>query len=206
MRENPKPLAFIVFDLETTGQNPVKNSIISMSFIMKSENETSKYTDSFSCNLKNRSNTVMSDSSRLFWNKHKTQFRNTQKNTLYPSFVLHKLVAKIKNWNRRFELYWLTNPASFDWTFLYYYLNLYLPKHQTTIIINSTRCIDLSVILRTKSLISKIPFKVIKNMYTVGISDSTNEHNAFYDALMNVYVVNGIINEIGLGFKLLRVL
>jgi hypothetical protein len=210
LSKNPssnKPLAFVMFDIETNGNNPVCNSMLSISLVLMADRDrfSNKSTDSISYNLNLRQGTSSNRATDLFWARYQDQYEKTRIDTKSSKFAFNAIARRICKWSDKYELYWTANPSSFDWTFFIYYWSKFV--NNSAIDVKRVRCVDISSLIRVLSLLSDKTFQSTINSYhrSQGLNNDSDDniHISSYDAYKNACVVRGVLNDLG-GYHYLR--
>jgi hypothetical protein len=120
-----KPTLYLSFDVETDGNNPMLNSMISIGFygLTDTMNEVFKYSANI---IELPGHTQDKQCMETFWNKpeNKTAWDYTQQNKRSFTDVMLELSDNFTRLSQQYKLVFVAHPANFDWMFLKNYYEL----------------------------------------------------------------------------------
>jgi DNA polymerase III alpha subunit (gram-positive type) len=124
-----KPILYLSFDVETDGNNPMLNSMISIGFC--------GMTDGFTCTFEYQANFEplewheQEPQCMEFWSQNKLAWNVTQINKKHYSVIMEDLSNHFTELNKIYNLKFIAMPACFDWMFFKSYYEMaqaYLKK------------------------------------------------------------------------------
>jgi len=130
MSQNKKQELYLSFDIETNGNNPMLNSMISIGFYGITLNLDNPFI--YQANIFPLKNHAEEKECMLFWEKNKIAYLATQTNQKYFVDVMKELSDNFIQLSNDYTLKFIAMPACFDWMFFksYYEMAQYELKEQ----------------------------------------------------------------------------
>lgn len=171
------PSAYVSFDTEMDGTNPLQNSLRSLGLALFVESVG--LVDTFYINVLARPGAAPNPGTmRTFWSKHPAQWQQLQENPVTAEAAMAELARWLQHHGRTYTLKWVARPACVDWMFLKCYYESYGPADKPDI---GHYCHCLATMLRTYFLVYPVRNKkpVLKEL-SEGLPYN---HNALVDAI-----------------------
>ena len=176
-----KPTLYVSFDVETDGQCPLVNNMLSLGiyFLDKDCNRIFTYNTNFEL----MENHTDDQKTMEFWSHNREMYELTRVNQQPIIQSMYELSEILANMSLDYKLHFVAMPACFDWMFLkcYYEYAKKIDRRITFDIGFKCHCFSSAFNQYTLSnnMSGKDKEKLLNSFCTV---DSYREHNALYDA------------------------
>lgn len=110
-----RPFLYLSFDIETDGNNPMLNSMISIGFCGMTDNLTTVF--EYQANLEPLEGHVQEPKCMEFWEKNQNAWNATQINKRFYVDVMEELSNHFTELSKTYNLKFIAMPSCFDWMF-----------------------------------------------------------------------------------------
>lgn len=117
-----KPTLYLSFDIETDGDNPMTNNMISIGFYGVTDNLSSVF--GYQANIANLDGHVQNPQTMTFWHQNSQAWEATQINQQNYIDVMSELSNYFEELNKSYTLKFIAMPSCFDWMFFKSYYEL----------------------------------------------------------------------------------
>lgn len=117
-----KPFLYLSFDIETDGDNPMSNSMISIGFYGMTDNLTNVF--EYQANLEPLEGHVQNPKCMEFWAQNQVAWEATQTNKRFYADVMEELSNHFTELSKTYNLKFIAMPSCFDWMFFKSYYEL----------------------------------------------------------------------------------
>lgn len=117
-----KPSLYLSFDIETDGDNPMLNSMISIGFCGMTDELSIVF--EYQANIEPLEGHVQNHKCMEFWENNKNAWNATQINKRYYADVMVELSNHFTELNKLYNLKFIAMPSCFDWMFFKSYYEL----------------------------------------------------------------------------------
>ena len=170
------PAAYVSFDAEMDGTNPMQNSLRSIGLALFVEHVG--LVDTLYMNVLPRANTAPNPKTMRWWARHPDQWKTVNEQPLPPETAMSKLTDWLQHHGQSYTLKWVARPACVDWMWLKCYYETFGPHSKPDL---GYHCHCLTTMLRTYFLVYPV-----RNKKPVMAELSANlpyNHNALDDAI-----------------------
>lgn len=171
------PAAYVSFDVEMDGTNPMQNSLRSIGLALFVENVG--LVDTLYMNILPRDSTSPNPKTmRDFWDRHPDQWKKVNEQPLTPEAAMVELTHWLKGHGQTYTLKWVARPACVDWMWLKCYYETFGPRDKPDL---GYYCHCLATMLRTYFLV--YPVRDKKPVMAELSANLPYNHNALDDAI-----------------------
>lgn len=117
-----KPTLYLSFDIETDGDNPMLNNMISIGFVGMNESMTEIF--EFSANILEIEGHQQNPQTMKFWEENKLAWNATQLNKRHYVEVMKDLSTHFTELSKMYVLKFIAMPSCFDWMFFKSYYEM----------------------------------------------------------------------------------
>lgn len=177
--------AYLSFDIETDGPNPMVNSMLSLGIALISSD--GQILDELSVNISKREDAKEDENTMKWWKTQPLAWERCHQNMLSPQVAMARVAEFYAKWSQQYRLNWIAAPICFDWMFLKSYYMTFSPHDSPDIGFKAT---DIST-LRDYAIKCKIiSNKEFDNI--VSMIPKRNEHVAVDDAKYQGLIFYGL--------------
>jgi hypothetical protein len=142
MPQKIKPILYLSFDIETDGDNPMLNSMISIGFYGITDNLSCAL--EYTANIESLEGHVQDPKCMEFWAQNQTAWNATQTNKKFYADVMLELSDRFTELNKTYNLKFIAMPSCFDWMFFKSYYQMAQNYLSTNLYDISFKCICIS--------------------------------------------------------------
>lgn len=174
-----KPSAFVSFDVELDGPNPMQFSMLSIGLAVFVEEHGTRPIDTFYTNIQARPG-LKADEKTMeeFWNKRPILWKHVQQNAVPHQEAMQKLGHWLSSIHEKYTLKWVARPACVDWMWLKCYYESFGPPEKPDI---GFQCQCIDTMLKTYFLV--YPVRDKKDCTNKLANNLPYTHHALDDAI-----------------------
>lgn len=189
-----KQLLYLSFDIETDGDNPMLNSMISIGFCGMKENKEVVF--EYCANIEELEGHKQNQKTMEFWQSCPVAYANTQTNRRHYTVVMRELSQEFERLSQSYKLIFCAMPACFDWMFFKSYYELARDVTQECFFDIGYQCVCISSYFNAHCINHEIIGKKKEELkHHLMQIDSSVEHFAYEDAKCQARLLVALIYE-----------